>query len=859
MPIEALDLSKRSTNALKQAQIHTVGELLACDEETLRKIRNLGQKSVEEILETMAALSSQGLNKTLRERIAASDCFDEIKAYVECNELAVQDMAIVNRAKNQLTAASITCMSALIGMTRKELEAIPNMGAQSVESVWKAIDAYIEEHKASLEAILDNKAVSLSLPAARVREALLRLYQGREFYGFSIVEFRTLLAGVGLIEEETLKAVIGQLIADGELEYVDYRCYRVYASFEEVLARCPRVSDRDRVYLMRRLQGDTLEAVGKDDGEKSRERVRQVVRNTVKKVRDWYRAETGNAVFDEEFYRPLYETYRLDKQDAETWMGISARVFRVLEAMNVRRGKKPLDEAVEDRERLGLGLRLKIKSYLHRNKVFLDGEWIDRKRGELERVVMRRFFTEVTPYEEYFDRFNACLRTLGLPPDEKLDYAPKAYVSRRNRLAEARFLLWSYGEKLRYYDIDGRDYRELFEGLGLEALENIELSTAKLFREHPELMEAYDLRDHYELHNLLRKTVPAGSFHDFRCAHSPYILFGTFDRSAALRELLTECAPITTNELLAVMQEEYGYDPGVGSCYLEALSEYYHQGVYRVDRKEMPAEQFEQMRTLLREDFYWIDEIRRLYTATFPQGDPETVNSFNLKRMGFQVLSRYVLQRFDTLDAFFEDLLTREELYDIRVYRQRFQGLQTYYQKVLELKRRYAIVEYDPHRMITASRLSRHGLTEEAMRAFVDEVAAFVPDNTYFTLPSLRADGFTFDIDAYGFSDWFYASLLAADPRFCYGKMDGLMLLWKGQRTVSRQDFVASIVRLHGAVDVYDLLSELTTYYGCSFEGRGDMVWFAIEGGVYYDRVIDRLYGSETLYRQELERTEETL
>ncbi|MCL6592426.1 MAG: DNA-directed RNA polymerase subunit alpha [Alicyclobacillus sp.] len=56
MPIEELDLSVRSYNCLKRAGINTVGELCSRTEEEMMKVRNLGRKSLEEVVEKLTAL-----------------------------------------------------------------------------------------------------------------------------------------------------------------------------------------------------------------------------------------------------------------------------------------------------------------------------------------------------------------------------------------------------------------------------------------------------------------------------------------------------------------------------------------------------------------------------------------------------------------------------------------------------------------------------------------------------------------------------------------------------------------------------------------------------------------------------------
>ena len=57
MTIEELDLSIRSFNCLKRANIDTVEDLIERTEDDMMKIRNLGRKSLEEVIQKLASLN----------------------------------------------------------------------------------------------------------------------------------------------------------------------------------------------------------------------------------------------------------------------------------------------------------------------------------------------------------------------------------------------------------------------------------------------------------------------------------------------------------------------------------------------------------------------------------------------------------------------------------------------------------------------------------------------------------------------------------------------------------------------------------------------------------------------------------
>ena len=56
MTIEELDLSVRSFNFLKRAGINTVEDLINKSEDDMMKVRNLGRKSLEEVVEKLTSL-----------------------------------------------------------------------------------------------------------------------------------------------------------------------------------------------------------------------------------------------------------------------------------------------------------------------------------------------------------------------------------------------------------------------------------------------------------------------------------------------------------------------------------------------------------------------------------------------------------------------------------------------------------------------------------------------------------------------------------------------------------------------------------------------------------------------------------
>lgn len=973
LPIDLIELSKRSQNALHRAGIHTVGDMLKLSEESLIGIRNLGEKSIKEILakieeysksksserlsgsaeeiaeppedfdtwirkgagkdfvlswlqevkiDVLNLLSARAYNLltfngyanmaqivflteddlthisrmdavsareivelchhylqdnraailaaytaattapskepviTIFDMRSMAEYHDAILTFVKVNNRDIRQIGLGNRAVNQMLKQGKNMMSDIIFMTRSELQKIPSMGVSSAEDVMSKINGYLSANEARLMAVCTGDESALVDDGA-IRDMILKTYQAIGFDGLSLDEMLQRIHLPESVSRERLKKIIGGLLASNDLEYVDFRCYRVYGKFAAYLTMCDAIDDRSKSIIRKRLGGVTLDGIATGYG-LTRERVRQIIKRDVQKVRNWYAMKTGTTWFDEDYFRYFYEMYDFEKADGIEWFGMTTDICSYLDMMDVKRGRKSLQSALEDRHNLNTGLRLKIKNYLNRNKLFVDGTWVEKRRADLEEVVVRKFCTEDVSFGDFVHIYNDFLRQADVAYDKDIYYTEAVFRSRKNHLSDARYLLWKQNEQLRYYDIEGRDFAELLDTLNMEDYENIELSTLKFVEDHPDILAKYDIRDQYELHNLLRKIVPEGSYHGFHCGRMPEIKFGTFDRDAAIFEILADNAPIGISDLCNLIHAEYGYDPAViQGTYLQPFAAYYHQGMYVIDHKAMPIERKDALRAALPEDFYYIDEVREIYHDLFPNADLEEINSYNLKTMGCIVLSKYVVQNHPSLDAFCESILTKDDIVDLTPYRKRFVYIQAFSQKLMELKRDLRVIEFEPNQIINFRKLERGGVTREMIQSFCDAVYEFAEDGAYFSAQSIRQGGFESELFDFGFSDWFYANLLISDDRFSFGTMFGNIILYKGHESITIKSFEMNRIKEYGSIDTYDLVAELTDRFGCSVPDRWDVIYRVQGTEIYYDKILDRLYASADIYYRELDETED--
>ena len=278
-------LSVRAFNTLLLSEYDYVHQIVFLSEEELMKIPRMDASLADEIVRRCnyflknnskaimssytesvlqrAELDETALEPTVFELLKIDEYQDVILQYVKMNDKDVRYLGLSKRALNRLLNNHIERMSDLIFMTEAELLKIPAMGVGSVKEVIARIHSYIIENEKRLMSVCKGDDTAL-LDDGSVRDMILDAYNKIGFEGFSLREMRDNAVVPEQLSDEQLKSILGRLISEGELEYVDFRCYRVYPRFADYLTKCSVVKDRNKEIIARRLQGDTLEMIASD-------------------------------------------------------------------------------------------------------------------------------------------------------------------------------------------------------------------------------------------------------------------------------------------------------------------------------------------------------------------------------------------------------------------------------------------------------------------------------------------------------------------------------------------------------------------------------------------------------------------
>ena len=176
MSIDVIGLSVRSANALHRIGVHTVNDMLQYDSEQLPLVRNLGQKSVQEILakiEECKALEASGytfaeprqevLELDVQAWMDSDSGKEQILQWLQEKQVRIDVLELLSaRAYNLLMFNKFEYLYQVAFQTKENLKTIPRMDDVCAAEILRWSELYLQENVNNIyTSIHDNHAKAL--------------------------------------------------------------------------------------------------------------------------------------------------------------------------------------------------------------------------------------------------------------------------------------------------------------------------------------------------------------------------------------------------------------------------------------------------------------------------------------------------------------------------------------------------------------------------------------------------------------------------------------------------------------------------------------------------------------------------
>ena len=810
--IDVLEMSTRSTNALKKADIRTIGQMVELDYEAITKLRYLSNNSIIEVCKMIDDLTSE---EETNFKLIDAYMFKGVRVFDEDNPETDTDkyiLSIIYEMTNKLDIDKYICIRISLAV-RDTFSSLDNQ--EFIKAIYKNV-------------ILKERIKEITLIAVKKQVNGLKIEQLYELLPKHLM-------GLGILE-----GILFELENDGAISIEDSI---VIANFRSIIDFAKLLDERYRKVVLLRLAGKTLEEVGLEIGGVTRERVRQISQKALR----------NKPIVKEDKYLYIFDTYDISKEDFDIAFNEPDYVYNYLVMTSTAKNtdKKYIGEALED-ENLSIAFRKGLEKATYKNYITASGERVLKNRPALVEFFVRNNCKELTSFKDFSDEYYAFLLEHDLN-DKKYTIEERTYM---NHLSVCDYALWNMNKSFRYYDINSTDKYNFIKNINLNQYKNKEISTLKIFRDYPELMKEYDLRDEYELHNYLKKIWPAVDV-GVKFGRMPTLVIGEADKDQQALNLLIEHSPIGNYDLADLYEKEYGVKAYTAiSNYFGGIAIYLYNSIYTIPTSDMPQldeQQYNHLRSILTEDFYIINIIEDIFCKEYPGEDVKKINPYTLKKLGFMVYSNYVVStRFESAHDYFRRILTTDDRVDAREWNDKMY-LPTFISVLYMARSNFEIVEYLPLQYINFRKLAEYGITKEDLKDYANAVKQFVNRNQFFTIYSLRKSGFTHTLDKLGFDDWFYSSLLAENKEnISYRRVGGDRLFSYRKDDIVYMDLIIDIVSSARKISLTSLQEYILQEYGFAID-KDNVVYAIKKSKLYYDGITKTIYVDYNAYLMDTE------
>ena len=877
--IENLGISEKSIKFLKSLNIIYYSDfLIKIEKEIVEATEEIIQDDIKEIRKNANIKAIIGIKKDI---------------HIDYLELSI-------RAKNCLRNANIEYYSQLFSKTEEELLKIKNMGIGTLKELQRLkflmffyyglpiIEAKNEELK---KETLSENSLRFLIKVAKILDCNTeKLISNISKYYFSLFKNSKFISENEYIsenimsilwednygKEKWLKYIIKEIskknygmTEDMLWENIDIllKNKKIYKKTIEYLFELNMIKNlyddrlivnyrsiKEEIYnyfkesevkiILERISGKTLEEIGASLN-LTRERVRQIESRGLKSL---YLEK-----FKEDFFRDIFLKYDVNREsflyilkEEETYNYLNLRYRDELN--KVKNLRRPIEKILED-EDIPVVIRRNFEKFIYKKYITYGKERILFGRASFTDYLIKHFANEDISYDEFKEIYDMFLKDLGYENEESLKVLDRGY---ENRIRNNMNILWKPGRKFRYFNILEYDFTELLETLNLNQYENEEYSSLKFFKMYPNLMELYDIHDEYELHNLLKKICSEDKYPKIKFNRMPTIEFGTVDRERQVRDFLSLLSPISKQDFIKEYEDYYGVDSKTFTVnYLFYIEKYYCNGVYDIKFEEYDENILSNIKNLLSEELYTVQEVKEKLKKAFLDYNGELLNPILLRKLDYKISGGYIFKNnYSSASNYFFQLLQKDEIIKLDNISLRIKNLPMFVLQVYKLKEDYDIIEFLPNYFIKFSKLEKLGITKEDFRQYCLDVLNFIGKNKYFTLFSLRKEGFYHKLDDLGFEDYFYTSILIEDrERISYKRIGKNKLMHSSNEGSSFEIFLENIVyqqeKLY--IEIYELNELLKEKYNLQLN-ISELINSIKNTSMHYDPVSKIVFADYEIY-----------
>ena len=486
---------------------------------------------------------------------------------------------------------------------------------------------------------------------------------------------------------------------------------------------------KQKEILIAKLNGNTLEAIG-NIYFLTRERVRQIVKNLINKL---------GLVKEELMYKSYFIKYNISSDLFIKLFNSNILVYNFLKE-KYELGKTSPSLLLKEDDITPFIEDTLLKEF---NLIKINSNYITNNDLNIIIYILKEANTSLG-IEEILDKCNKLKEDLNIPKTDLNERNIMALLERNNKV------IHGFGRSYRYFELDKVNKEEL-----LSILNNAfgDYSTLYFYEHNSNLMNKYDIRDEYELHNILKRIYDDENIVFTRM---PDVLIGYNDKFDFIKILILKLAPINVDDFIKHVRLNYGHKENTFSTYLkENFSNYIHDDVLTYEFVDLlKDEDYKILKDNFINDIYSLNEVKELFIKSINKFDPTYINNYVLNKIGYKLRSNYIIKNeIKSIVEYLGNIILKDDYF---IDNGQFNYLKTSYTSFLyDLLKNKEIFKYENNKYITLKGLRNFNISKNDILNYLKDISNNLIDDKFYTYQTLNINKLNLELP-----DSFYENLL---------------------------------------------------------------------------------------------------
>lgn len=585
-----------------------------------------------------------------------------------------------------------------------------------------------------------------------------------------------------------------------------------------------------------RLNGYVLQEIG-DKFNLTRERIRQLEKKLLDKI--------NLSKILESRYIQYYQNFEIEEKDFLEIFDLDIYQYNFLKSMCEKKDSlKSLDKLIYEVKHEPKIVDRLIK-VLNKDFVIEENDKISKKRKDLVDYCIKKYAQEDIIIDELMNKYNQfCIK-------HKLFEFVSSTTAFYGHIDRSNIRLSKYGRKLRYYPFDNYDINYLIEQIDFKAYANSEISTYKILEDYSSLIQEYDIKDEYELHNLLKKNE---HLIKEKCdiLRMPFIGFGNYSRQQQAINLLKQINPITKDGFVEAYYDKFGVaKETVKANFLKFIEKYWYKDKYIIDAEKPQPLIINYLKNILKEDFYFRKDILK----KLENYNIDYIQNYIYRELGYLSFETYIIK--DTYknpeDYFYQKYFSKNEfkIKDIRI-------IQTpvFYKMFIEYNHKLNFFEYQKYHFISIDKLNElTGATKNDLEDLILEIKQTVKEE-FFSAEMLKE---IFNKRKLDCCLQLQQSIIRGCKDFRLQNCGRTTVFKLTTKKFYTSDIIIDYLSKHQqSIKLNELIEVMKKRYGCEFE-RYKIIDICKETNLYYSENFDTVYLNKDEFFKEFNSNSSTI